>query len=96
MFWTIQKAAFRLKHTTMKYGAPILMKFDDPELLTGAGCVNSLADVLEKAGISQALLVTDGFIMDLGLTKGLMDSLEKTGIGCTVYDAVQSNPAKCG
>ncbi len=92
MFWTIKKAAFRVKHTIMKFGAPILIKFENPELLTGAGSVHSLADILENEGISNVLLVTDKIIMDLGLAKGLMDTLEKTGIGCTVYDAVQPNP----
>jgi len=92
MFWTLQKAALRGKQTIMKLGAPFLIRLDNPELLTGAGSVHSLVDVLENQGITQVLLVTDKIIMDLGLTKGLIDTLGKNNIGCTVFDSVQPNP----
>jgi len=92
MFWTLQKAALRGKQAIMQVGAPFILKFDNPELLTGAGSVHSLADLLENRGITHVLLVTDNIIMDLGLAKGLVDSLEKNKIDCTVYDSVQPNP----
>ncbi len=92
MLWTLHKAALRVKHTMMKLGAPYLIKLENPELLTGAGSVKLLADVLESKGITQALLVTDEVIMELGLANGLMDALRANNIGCIVYDSVQPNP----
>ncbi len=63
-----------------------------PELISGENCVLTLADDLQKRGVTHPLVVTDEGLAKLGLPDGMVESLRKAGLSVTVYDGVQPNP----
>ncbi len=91
MLWEMKKALYRAKQRVMKVTATVL-PFPTPGLLTGPGSVRQLANNLEVRGLKHVLVVTDAVLMDLGLPKSLLGSLEEHGIAYTVFDDVQPNP----
>ena len=54
--------------------------------------VTDIPEVLKSKKIDSVLLVTDGGIMSLGLTKPLEECLSANGIRCAVYDKTVPNP----
>lgn len=62
-----------------------------PALLSGAGAANRLAD---KMPPGPCLFVTDRGVLDLGLAKGCLRSLERSGREIVLFDAVEPDPSK--
>ena len=91
MLWTVQKAMLRAKQQLVKLVLK-LITIPVPEVLSGAGSVKKLADVVKKDGLGNVLVVTDKVLMDLGLPNALLSALEEKGIRYTVFDDVQPNP----
>lgn len=91
MLWTLKKTLYRTQQRVMKVAATVL-PFPYPALLTGPGSVMQLADNVSVRGLRRVLLVTDKVLMELGLPRPLIASLEERGIACTVFDEVQPNP----
>ncbi|MFW5740135.1 MAG: iron-containing alcohol dehydrogenase [Myxococcota bacterium] len=91
MLWTVKKALYRSQQRVMKVTAKIL-PFPVPGLLTGPGSVKQLAENISLRGLNKALVVTDNVLMDIGLPKSLLASLEDRGIDYAIYDDVQPNP----
>lgn len=58
----------------------------------GFGARNVLSEEIKKRGLVKALLVTDKTLMSCGVTKMVLDVLDKDGIEYTVYDDIKPNP----
>jgi alcohol dehydrogenase class IV len=91
MLWNLKKALYRTQHRALKLTAKVL-PFPVPVLLAGPGSVKQLAENLSVRSLKQVLVVTDKVLMDLGLPRTLLESLEARGIAYTVFDDVQPNP----
>lgn len=91
MLWTLKKAAYRTQQKTMKVAAKVL-PFPVPALLTGPGSVKQLAENVSIRGLRHVLVVTDKVLMEIGLPKTLLESLDERGVRYTIYDEVQPNP----
>ena len=76
MFWGLRKAAFRANQAVMRLLANIL-KFREPELLTGAGSLRELPRLIRSRGIDNVLIVTDKVLMKLGILDGLLEAMEE-------------------
>lgn len=60
--------------------------------LFGPGCINELGYEIARLNHKKTLIVTDTFLVELGLIKRLQEILEKSEIKSCVYDGVQPNP----
>ena len=81
----------RIFQLGMKLGY-YLIPVRTPELITGEGCVQTLAQPLLDRGATHPLVVTDSGLSQLGLPDGMVESLRAAGLSVTVYDGVQPNP----
>lgn len=71
-----------------KLSIPI-MPYREPKILSK---VEEISPILKERQIDSVLLVTDGGISKLGLTKNLENNLIKNNIKVTVYDKTVPNP----
>jgi alcohol dehydrogenase class IV len=62
-------------------------------IVFGPGCVTNTGREVVDAGGTKVLLVTDEGVRKAGLVDGVVDSLQKAGVGVVVYDRVETNPA---
>lgn len=85
---TLKKIYCRLFQTGMRIAIPLL-PYRSPKLLHST---DSLPAIFRELKISRVLLVTDGGIRALGLTKHLEDLLQENRIAVTVYDKTVANP----
>lgn len=83
-YYRIYQAAFRV--------AVLFLDWKPPQLLTGAGCVKKLPEIVRQHGAKKVLIVTDKGLMSLHLLDGLLDSLQKIGVEFVIYDDTQANP----
>ncbi len=60
--------------------------------LIGAGCVNSLGDMIAGMGFKKALVITDKFLNSNGTVGKVTNQLDKANIGFVVYDEIKPNP----
>lgn len=58
----------------------------------GAGCVSAVADEALARGFKKALVVTDKDLMKFGVTKKVLDVLDKNGLEYAVFDECKANP----
>ena len=63
-----------------------------PEVIQGFGTREQVGDICQKEGYKSVLLVTDETLFALGLHQKAVDSLEKSGIKCTVFHSINSEP----
>ena len=63
-----------------------------PEVIQGFGTREQVGDICQKEGYKSVLLVTDETLFGLGLHQKAVDSLEKSGIKCTVFHSINSEP----
>lgn len=89
--WIVKKGIYRMKQKVMKLMISLL-KFPQPELLTGVGSLESLPGTVKSRGINNVLIVTGQRHVALGLLDGLCKGLEKNNIRYVIYDGVQPNP----
>jgi alcohol dehydrogenase class IV len=61
-------------------------------LLSGAGSLGKLPDVLAQLKIRKVLIVTDGGLMKTQLPDRLLTILKQTGIHYVLFDGVRANP----
>ena len=59
--------------------------FVPPILAIGGGTVAEAATILKRLGVKHPLLVTDAFLVRLGLAESLRRQLEKANIPCGVF-----------
>lgn len=84
----LKKAYCRVFQTVFKIALPIL-PYREPKIMNRVG---EIVTFLKEKGVKSALLVTDGSIRKLGLTKDLEELLKAAKIRCAVYDEVVPNP----
>ncbi len=60
----------------------------------GAGRIRELPEILNDAGITRPLLVTDSGLARLPLTAATLDILAAAGISCTLFSDVKPNPTE--
>ena len=72
----------------LRLALPIL-PYRKPRILNR---VEEIPGVLREKGITQVMIVTDGFLHLSGMLEPLKAALRTSGIGCTVYDEVVPNP----
>ena len=86
-FYTERKAIRKVPGTVIK-AVPI----PKPELIQGFGTRDQVGDICRRAGYKSVLVVTDETLYFLSLHKKVQDSLEKSGIKCTVFHSISSEP----
>lgn len=84
----IHRLFCRAYQTVFRIALPIL-PYREPKLLDSA---DSAALLLREKQIDSILLVADGGVRDLGLTKPLESALKANGISCAVYEQRTPNP----
>lgn len=62
------------------------------QLIAEPHCTAQLGSHAKRLGMQHVLFVTDSIILELGLAKAALESLEAAGIRVTVYDDVQPDP----
>jgi len=72
--------------------AVMFLDWKPPQLLTGAGSVKKLPDLVKRSGVKKLLVVTDPGLMKLGLLNGLLEGLTQAGLSYVVYSDTQANP----
>ena len=63
-----------------------------PETTQGFGSREQVGEICEKAGYKSVLLVTDETLFGLGLHEKVVSSLERKGIGCSLFHSINSEP----
>ena len=86
-FYTERKAIRKVPGTVIK-AVPI----PKPELIQGFGTRDQVGDICRRAGYKSVLVVTDETLFSLALHQKVQDSLEKSGIKCTVFHSISSEP----
>lgn len=89
--WALNKMYYRSYQQVLKV-AMYCMPWKEPFLLSGAGSIKKLPDLIKEKGLSIVLVVTDPGLMKLHLLDGLFDGLSKAGIKYALYDQVMPNP----
>ena len=51
----------------------------------GGGAISETSRILKRLAVKHPLIVTDAFLVRVGLAESLRRQLEKTGIACDVY-----------
>ena len=69
-----------------------LMKWREPELITGAGCLKDVAQKLIDLGLKRPLIVTDGFLHSIKIYAPLTDEMDRLGIPYSIYGEAVPNP----
>jgi alcohol dehydrogenase class IV len=63
-------------------------------ILCGAGAVNELTGQLSRLGVTRALLVTDGFMIQSGLAGRIENMLRTAGVEVETFAGVQPDPTE--
>jgi alcohol dehydrogenase len=87
----IQKAAYRTFQFGLKVGVKVL-KFPEPELLSGAGCLKKLPEKISTMGLKNVLIVTGKHVSLMPQFETLLSDLHTNGVECTVFKDVSPNP----
>jgi len=69
-----------------------LMKWREPELITGAGCLKTVATKLGELGLKHPLIVTDGYLHSIRIYAPLTDEMDRLGIPYSIYGEAVPNP----
>ena len=69
-----------------------LMHWREPELITGAGCLKSVATKLGELKLKHPLIVTDGFLHSIRIYAPLTDEMDRLGIPYSIYGEAVPNP----
>ena len=69
-----------------------MMKWREPELITGAGCLKTVATKLGELGLKHPLIVTDGFLHSIRIYAPLTDEMDRLGIPYSIYGEAVPNP----
>lgn len=88
----VQVFAFKQLQFGMKVAAKIL-DFRQPELFTGPGSSLELCDHIVGTGVEKLLLVSDEFLLKIGMLQPMIDRLESGGVTVSTYTGVLPDPA---
>ena len=88
----IQVFAFKQLQFVLKVAAKVL-DFRQPELFSGPGSSLELCDHIAATGTRKLLLVSDEFLLKIGLLQPMIDRLESRGVTVVAYTGVLPDPA---
>lgn len=89
---SIKHAYYRLYQGIFRV-AVNLLDWTPPTIISGAGSVKKLPQVIKEKGLDKVMIVTDKGLTGLNLLDGLYDGLKAEGIDYVVYDKTQPNPS---
>lgn len=92
MIWTLKKAYYRTVQAAMKAGIN-LVKFKEPKLISGAGSINKLPDIIKEQNIDRIFIVVSNTIMKSGLLNEFFEKLKENNIFYETYNNVKPNPS---
>lgn len=92
MLWISKKVAYRVFQFCFYYGSRLL-PWREPKLLKGPGSIAKVPDILASEAVSPVLVVTDKYLVKIGLADRLLRGLGEAGIPYHVFDAVEANPS---
>src|ERR1700728_3666132 len=72
-----------------KMGMEVLVP---PTIKIGRGAISEASSILKRLEVKHPLLVTDAFLVRMGLAESLRLQLEKAGIACDVYSETVPDP----
>ena len=64
----------------------------EPEVKEGHQSRKLIGEICKECGYRQVLLVTDKTLSKLGYDQAIVDSLREAGIGCTIFNDIDSEP----
>lgn len=64
----------------------------EPQVLEGHGARANIGKICQGCGYRQVLLVTDQTLHKLGYEQKIVQSLEESGVGCTLFADINSEP----
>lgn len=88
----MKKTILRSFHQVLRFTLP-LVPVPLPEVISGEGAIAKLPGIIKKRGLDNLLVVTDQVLMDIGLPKGMLKTLDENGIRYKVFSDVQPNPS---
>lgn len=91
MIWGLKKGYYRTIQAVARAGIKIV-KFKIPELVSGAGSVNKLPDIMKEQSIDKVLIIVSRTIVKSGLLEDFFRKLKENNISYEVYDSVKPNP----
>lgn len=91
MIWTLKKAYYRSAQAILRTGIKFV-KFKEPQLISGAGTINKLPDVIKDKQISKVMIIVSKTINKSGLLDEFYTKLSDNNIQYEVYDSVKPNP----
>jgi alcohol dehydrogenase class IV len=91
VIWTIKKLYYRTVQSAVKTGTT-LVKFKEPKLVSGAGSVNKLLDIMKEQHIDRTLIIVSKTIIKSGLLYDVLEKLRENKIFYEIYDSVKPNP----
>ncbi len=68
--------------------------FDAPRVQFGAGSSVETGEHLRELGVSRALIICDGFVLESGMAERFQSSLAREGIQSEVYGAIAGEPTE--
>lgn len=89
---SIKHAYYRLYQGIFRV-AVNLLDWTPPTIISGAGSVKKLPQVIKEKGLDKVMIVTDKGLTGLNLLDGLYEGLKAEGIDYVVYDKTQPNPS---
>lgn len=89
---SIKHAYYRLYQGIFRV-AVNLLDWTPPTIISGAGSVKKLPQVIKEKGLSKMMIVTDKGLTGLNLLDGLYEGLKAEGVDYVVYDKTQPNPS---
>ena len=91
MIWTLKKVYYRTVQAVVRTGTK-LVKFKEPKLVSGAGSVNKLPDIMKEQHVDKALIIVSKTIMKSGLLDNFLEKLKENNVNYEIYDSVKPNP----
>lgn len=88
--FNVTKTGNRGYHLMMG-GASKVMKWPEPEVVIGAGCVMELPEIVEKCGIRKVMVVTDPGVEPI-VRENVLPHLERYGTQYQLFAQVGANP----
>ncbi len=76
----------------LMYVGLAMMHWREPELITGAGSLKTVAAKLGELGLKRPLIVTDGFLHSIRIYAPLTDEMDKLGMPYSIYGEAVPNP----
>lgn len=89
--WTLKKIGYRTYQAVFKLALKA-MNFPGQKLITGAGTLLQIPQILKDKNISSVLIVNSKSVRNSGMLDGLFLELKKQNIDYTIFQDVQANP----